>query len=314
MAVRSMAGPVLALRALGLGDLLTSVPALRALKRSFPESPLILAAPSWLRPVVPLVGGVAELVPAGPLAPLPSRAHGAALAVNLHGRGPQSHRILAGAAPGKRLAFRHPDVGWSCDGPEWNDAEHEVRRWCRLLRHFGIRADPADLRIAHPAGVDRDGDVTVVHPGAASGSRRWPAERFAQVARSEAERGQVVVTGSTAELPLCRRVAAEAGLARSAVAAGGSLDGLISRVARAARVVCGDTGAAHLATALGTPSVVLFGPTPPDRWGALIDRPLHREIWMGRSGDPHADVPFEGLLEIGVERVLRELEVLEAQR
>jgi ADP-heptose:LPS heptosyltransferase len=65
-------------------------------------------------------------------------------------------------------------------------------------------------------------------------------------------------------------------------------------------VVCGDTGVAHLATALRTPSVVLFGPTPPARWGPPADRPWHRVLWAGRTGDPHGRSADDGLLEIDV--------------
>jgi ADP-heptose:LPS heptosyltransferase len=80
-------------------------------------------------------------------------------------------------------------------------------------------------------------------------------------------------------------------------------------VAAAARVVCGDTGVAHLATAVGTPSVALFGPTPPALWGPPPGAP-QRVLWAGGAGDPHAERPAAGLRRIGVEQVLRELELL----
>jgi ADP-heptose:LPS heptosyltransferase len=89
------------------------------------------------------------------------------------------------------------------------------------------------------------------------------------------------------------------------------LMGLAAAVAAAGRVVCGDTGVAHLATALGRPSVVLFGPTPPSAWGPPPDRPRHRVLWAGRVGDPHAAEPDPGLLEIGVDDVLAALDRLE---
>jgi ADP-heptose:LPS heptosyltransferase len=65
-------------------------------------------------------------------------------------------------------------------------------------------------------------------------------------------------------------------------------------VAGAALVLCGDTGIAHLATALGTPSVVLFGPVPPSLWGPPPDRPQHVALWA----DP------DGLLDLTVDQVL----------
>jgi ADP-heptose:LPS heptosyltransferase len=148
-----------------------------------------------------------------------------------------------------------------------------------------------------------------VHPGAASEARRWPAERFAAVARAERAAGHdVVVTGGRAEVPLAHRVADLAGLPDGIVLAGRTdLLQLAAAVAAAGRVVCGDTGIAHLATAFGTPSVLLFGPTSPARWGPPPGRPLHRVLWAGREGDPHGRGVDAGLLEIEVDDVLREL-------
>ncbi len=81
------------------------------------------------------------------------------------------------------------------------------------------------------------------------------------------------------------------------------------------RVIAGDTGVAHLATATGTPSVVLFGPIPPSEWGPPADRSQHIPLWAGRRGNPHSSVTDPGLLRIGIDAVLAALETLpEAQR
>ena len=77
-------------------------------------------------------------------------------------------------------------------------------------------------------------------------------------------------------------------------------------------MVCGDTGVAHLATALRTPSVVLFGPTSPALWGPPPDRPWHRPLWAGTSGDPHGERPDPGLLAIDVDQVTEALADLPA--
>lgn len=305
------------LRALGLGDLLTGVPALRALARAYPDHRLVLAAPATLGPLAMLTGAVDEVVHTEPLAPLSSELHDADLAVNLHGRGPQSHRVLLGATPRRLIAFRHPSIPETADAPVWRPREHEVDRWCRLLHAHRIPADPSDLDLT----VDEDAapaaarGATLVHPGAASVARRWPAERWAQVVRAELAAGRhVVVTGGHGEVGLAREVARPSGLADEAVLAGRTdLVGLAAAVSVADRVVCGDTGVAHLATAVGTPSVVLFGPVAPAEWGPPADRPQHRALWTGRRGDPHADAPDPGLLALTVPQVCEALGTAGAQ-
>jgi ADP-heptose:LPS heptosyltransferase len=304
---------LVALRALGLGDLLTAVPAWRALERAFRGYHRYIAAPRALRPLVELLGASHLAVQA--LEPLPDLS--ITVAVNLHGRGPQSDKILLERGSCQLLAYAHPDVPATRDGPEWDDDEHETERWCRLLRAYGIDADPSDLDVSvPPAATDVAGTVdartTVVHPGAAAPARRWPADRFAAVARAEREAGRrVVVTGSAAEKDVAAAVVSGAGLPNDALLAGGTdLRALMVLVAGAGRVVCGDTGIAHLATATGTPSLVLFGPTPPDHWGPPAGRPWHRALWAGRRGDPHARAVDAGLLEISVGDVVEALDTL----
>lgn len=305
---------ILVLRALGMGDLLTAVPALRGLARARPEHRLLLATPGWLAPLVELIEVVDEHVRVGELEPLPAPVRGCDLAVNLHGSGPQSHELLLATDPDRLLAFRHPAVPASHDAPAWDPESHEVARWCQLLAHDGIEADPGELDLAPPrrAAPVRSG-VTVVHPGAKAASRRWPPERYAAVAAAERAAGrEVVVTGSTDEQVLAGEVASRAQLPRTAVLAGTQdLHALAATIAVAGRIVCGDTGVAHLATAMGTPSVVLFGPTPPSVWGPPDERrDRHRVLWAGHVGDPLADRSFHGLDAIGVDDVLAALRTL----
>ena len=268
-----------ALRDLGLGDFLTGIPALRALARAYPEHDRVLVAPQAFAPLLELTGTGFTLAPEPPL-------H-ADVAVNLHGKGPQSHERLRAARPRRLIAF-------GC-GPVWRPHEHEVHRWCRLLRESGIAADPADLRLELDA--PRHG-ATIVHPGAASAARRWPAERWNAVVKSL---DRVIVTGGPGERALAERVAA--GTTAEIRAGDTDLMQLAELVAGADRVLCGDTGVAHLATAFGIRSVVLFGPTPPHEWGPPPGGP-HRALWAGRRGDPHGDTPDPGLLEIQVADVV----------
>lgn len=305
------------LRALGLGDLLTAVPALRALRRALPGYELILAAPERLAAAAAATGLVDRLLPAHAAAravptelawdgPEPD------IAVDLHGNGPPSHLLLQRLRPGRLFAYAHPETP-GIAGPSWQADEHERNRWCRLLAWYGIAADPEDLRIPLPAGPSPAPGAVVVHPGAEAAARRWPPERFAAVAGALHRSGhRVVVTAGAGEESLARQVAAEAGPAADAVLGGAGdvpFDQLAALVAHARCVVVGDTGPAHLATALGTPSVVLFGPVAPRLWGPPA-RARHRALWhpgaddSPRPGDAHGHLPDERLLRITVDEVV----------
>lgn len=307
---------VLVLRALGLGDLLTAVPALKALRRQLPGHEIVLAAPGRLDGAAAATGVVDRLLPAsapGRAVPAELAWTGPApdLAVDLHGNGPPSHLLLRRLEPRRLFAYAHPQTP-GIPGPAWREDEHERERWCRLLGWYGIGADPADLSIPVPEAPSPAPGAVVVHPGADAAARCWPKERFAAVAREVRRAGyDVVVTAGTGEGPLARDVAAGAGLPAGAVLGGDGdvpFDRLAALVAGARCVVVGDTGLAHLATALGTPSAVLFGPVAPRLWGPPPDG-RHRVLWhpgdddSPRPGDAHGRVPDERLLRITVEEV-----------
>ncbi|MDQ0994646.1 glycosyltransferase family 9 protein [Streptomyces sp. V3I7] len=313
----------LVLRALGLGDLLTAVPALRALRHRLPAHEIVLAAPERLTGPAKATGLVDRLLPAtapGRAVPgsLAWQGPGPDLAVDLHGNGPASHLLLRRLRPRRLLAYRHPGTP-EIAGPRWREDEHERHRWCRLLRWYGIPADPGDLLLPRPAEASPAPGAAVVHPGADAAARRWPAHRFAAVARELRRSGlDVVVTAGADEGRLARRVAEDAGLAPTAVLGGRDdvpFGRLAALVAGARCVVVGDTGLAHLATALGAPSVVLFGPVSPRLWGPP-EHARHRALWhpagddSPRPGDAHGDEPDERLLRITVGEVVEAVRAL----
>lgn len=294
---------VLVFRALGLGDALTAVPALRSLRTIWPRHRLILAGSSgigqWLadQAVVDAVLPVDGLDPARlhSLHSLHSLQVDAAVglreapdvAVNLHGRGPQSHRLLQALQPRILLAHRCRAAS-HLDGPRWDANLHEVHRWLRLTASAGGHGSADDLRLT-PAAPRAD--HVVLHPGAAHGSRRWPIDRWVEVAQALVAEGQrVVVTGGPGESGLCDAIAAAAKV--EVVRSGhGDLSTLARTVATATLLLSSDTGVAHLATAYATPSVTLFGPVSPALWGACIDNDRHVALWPGdprapRPGDP----------------------------
>lgn len=303
------------LRPLGLGDLLTGVPAIRAIRAAVPGHRLVLATTAALQPLAALIDAVDEVLPARELEPLDWTGPPPELGVDLHGKGPASHVVVADLHPGRLLTFDSPGY----PGPPWYPDEHEVRRWCRLVSEgLGGPADPDALDLAAPAGPPVVAGASVIHPGAAFPGRRWPPERFAAVARHLAAAGHDVrITGGPGETELARAVATGAGLPAEAVLAGRtSVVDLAAVVAAARVVVSGDTGVAHLATAYRRPSVVLFGPVSPALWGPPLragkQGPLHVVLWHGDgTGDPWGTELDPALEKITVDEVVGALDRLD---
>jgi ADP-heptose:LPS heptosyltransferase len=302
------------LRALGLGDFLTGVPAYRALRAGYPGHEVILAAPRVLQPLAMLTGAIDRVLPVGELEPIPWPGAPPSVAVDLHGHGPASHRLVRSLNAAITMMYASA-ADPLVTGPWWDAREHEVDRWCRLVEWWGMRADRSALRLGRPPPQDCLQQAIILHPGAASGSRRWPAERYAAVARSLSAEGlSVLITGTAPERPLAHQVAAAAGLRPEAVAAGRtSLTELAALVASAALVISNDTGMGHLAVAFGIPSVTLFGPVSPKLWGPPPGAGRHIALWRGtgdRPGNPHDEVIDGRLLRIGVDDVLAAVEAL----
>ena len=305
---------LLALRALKLGDLLVAVPALRAIRRGYPDHRLVLAMPGWLEPIVDLVEGVDALLPTPGLDhPLPLPPGRIDVAVNLHGSGGESRGLLDALRPHHKIGHRSP--GW--DGPEWLDGIHERVRWARLVSWHQLPADPDDVAILRPGRPSVAPGAVVVHIGAFYGSRQWPVERFAEViTRLRAEGERVVLTGSAAERDRALDTAVRCGVPEHDVLAGVlGLGEFAAVIAAASLVISADTGAAHLASAYRRPSVVLFGPAPPEEWGppasgphiVLTDARLRRGDTFGAECDP-------ALLAVTPADVLAAVEELRVRR
>ncbi len=106
----------------------------------------------------------------------------------------------------------------------------------------------------------------ILNPGAGWGAKRWPTERYGEVARLFAEKSfGVVINFGPGEEMLAGEVKAAGG--NVALTLSPALDELIALTRRASLVVAGDTGPLHLASALGKPVVGIFGPTDPARNG-----------------------------------------------
>lgn len=159
--------------------------------------------------------------------------------------------------PGGLLDLRHRGV---------SDDIHEVERALSLAEACGFALPPNDsgrlaMRVSERSPLPPIGPYVVVHPGATVPARAWsPAANRALVGALRAQGREVVVTGGAGEGELCAAVAVAG--ARN-VAGTTTLPELARVIADADAIVVGNTGAAHVAAAVGTPAVSLFAPTIP---------------------------------------------------
>lgn len=283
----------------GLGDLLCSVPAVDRLRRARPDLHLTMITWPEMADVVARTGGVDELLPFPGADGIPERtpdpaawpAFAAAarerrfdLALQVYGDRPSANRVAASL--GARLVGGFAPTGW--DPPEESrDLHlrypvhlHEAERHLRLLEHLGLPADgppamrfpvTADDEAEHAATLARHGlragGYAVLHPGASSPTRRWPAACFAAVGDALAADGlAVVLTGVPGERAIGAAVTAAMRAPAVDLTGATGLGGLAALLRDAAVLVGNDTGSAHLAAAVGAASVTVFLPGDPVRW------------------------------------------------
>ncbi len=153
-------------------------------------------------------------------------------------------------------------------------------------------------RIEHGLAQHRTGEFALLNPGAGWGAKRWPAERYGEVARGLARAGLCpLVNYGPGEEDLFREVlAASGGAARPTK---GSVTDLIALTRRARIFIGGDTGPLHLAAALRVPVVAIFGPTDPARNGPYGTRSVVLRSAGSVTSHARRAAADEGMLTIG---------------
>jgi heptosyltransferase I len=150
--------------------------------------------------------------------------------------------------------------------------QHAVDRYLHVAEALGCGREPVESRFHVTAEdraavadmVERAERYAVVLPGANWSTKRWPAERFAElIALMRGRYGlKAVVAGAADAVELAPKLGADINLAGRT-----SLRQLVALLERASLVVANDSGPMHIAAALGRPLVAIFGPTNPVRTG-----------------------------------------------
>jgi len=322
-----------------LGDVVFVAPAVEALVRAAPDVRLVVAG----RPAVVGLGARLPSVDATIVLDPDRSVRGAFRAARAYRRArcdaavvfPRSFRAVLPVAAARipvRVGFAsdlrsalltHPVDGW-----KRLRAAHRGAYFGALLAPFGLPAPAgawrlvptpdelagADAWLAAAPGRRVGAPVVAFEPGSHYGTaKRWGPDRFAALGRAlHADGCDVVLVGTRAMAPLHAAIASEAPLLSAAGAT--TVLGLAALLARCRLLVSNDTGPLHLAAAVGTPVLALFGATDPavcGPRGAGAVRVLYDRVSCAPCYLETCPVPGHPCLDgISVDRVLAEARAL----
>ncbi|HEY2024704.1 lipopolysaccharide heptosyltransferase II [Paraburkholderia sp.] len=330
---------ILCVRLDNLGDVLMTTPALHALRESGEDRHITLLASRSgvaLAPFLDDVDDVIEYDAPWVAQPLPGTrsllddhrmqqrlrdgGFDAAVIFTVYSQSPLPAAMLCYLAGiPRRLAHCRENpyallTDWLREPEPQQRTRHEVQRQLDLVRHVGAQASDTRMRFrVSPAarqsldarlaalGVAPGAAWIVLHPGATASSRRYPPERFGEVATQLARRtgAPVLITGSASERGLVdtvmRSTAPDVRALLHDLSGALTLAELAALIERASVLVSNNSGPVHLASALGTPVVDLYALTNPQHtpW-QTAQRVLYRDVecrWCYRSVCPHAHHP-----------------------
>ncbi len=176
---------------------------------------------------------------------------------------------------------------------------HRAQVYLKVVEDFGIKADglsgeltlklsdmkSLDMKLAH-AGIAEAQDFVVLNPGGNWDLKRWPVERWAQLAAQivQGYNQRVVISGGVQDKKLGEAILHQAGIDGIVLAGQTSLGESLSLFKRARVVISADSGPLHLAQGVGANIVAIFGPTRPEitgpRGGAQV---LFNEIGCNKA-------------------------------
>jgi ADP-heptose:LPS heptosyltransferase len=302
-------------RALQLGDLLCSVPAIRALKHVNKNSEITLLGLPWAETFVQrfshYFSGFIHF-PGFPGLPEQSfnpnkiipflikmRMERFDLILQMHGNGSIVNPFMKLLGSKKTAGFYEksrycPDENLYMPYPENGT---EVERHLQLMQHLGVKGGSSELefpifkedrqeftKLCKQVGL-KPKEYICIHPGGRDKKRWWSPDKFAFIADKIAEKGyKILLTGTLEERPLTDAVIGHMNF--PAINLGGKTDlgTLAALIENAKMILSNDTGVSHIAAAVKTPSVVIFLTSDPARW-APDNRKLHHIILPEESAN-----------------------------
>lgn len=273
---------ILLVRFSAIGDILLLTPLLRALRRKHPDARLTVVTRTGFAPLLERNPRISEVIgwdPLTSLADLGRRLRDLRFTHRLDLHDSVRSRLLRWHAgghwtsyPKHRLAraaliHTHRDL--------YRDRRHVAERYFDAARELEVTPDGgslemflsrSDLEAAEgflaARGLGQRRQLIGVAPGAAHFTKRWPTHHWMALVRRLVEAGNdVLVLGGPQDLAIGEAVAAAGGESAATAAGAFDLPGSAALLKRTRALVSGDTGLMHLATAVETPVIALFGPT-----------------------------------------------------
>jgi heptosyltransferase-2 len=281
--------PLLLVQTAFLGDVVLTTPLLQALRRAHPERALhVVATPLGVsvlagHPAVDVLHAYDKKGKdrgVGALLALLSRLRRERFEIAIAAqRSARTGLLVLGSGARLRVGFAGSRGAWALNRrAPWDASRHAVHRYLALAAPAGAPpgADPAPSLAVLPEavaavnaalgedGVPASAPLLAVAPGSTWGTKRWTPAGFASIVTAAPGRGlQPVLVGSPAERALCEEVATLAGGGIPNLAGRTRPPELTALLARARALVTNDSGPAHVASAVRTPVVAVFGPTVP---------------------------------------------------
>jgi ADP-heptose:LPS heptosyltransferase len=292
-------------RALQLGDMLCSIPAIRALRASYPKAEITLLGLPWASSLAKRFSKYFDRFIHFPGYPgLPEQAYDSAqfasferevkqrpfdLLLQMQGKGTIVNELLSSWNAKYLAGFRCKDAFVESElFTDYPDGIHEVERHLSLMAHIGAQPLGTDMEFELDDNDRREFeklDVPIsarqyvcIHPGSRDSNRQWSSGHFADVADYCQYQGlQVVITGSKDETAITSKVVSKMRERPVDLTGRTTLGSLAVLIKNACLLISNCTGVSHIAAALRTPSVIISMDGEPARWGPL-NKELHSTI------------------------------------
>ncbi|HUJ11677.1 MAG TPA: glycosyltransferase family 9 protein [Verrucomicrobiae bacterium] len=260
---------ILVIKPSSLGDVVHALPAVSLIRRHFPEAHIAWLIRDSLVSLLKNCPIINERIKfrRHEMATFPSllwQLHRGRFDMVIDLQGLFRSGVMAAAARAPRrigLSDAREGARWFYNEVVPVQRAHAIERYLLAAKHLGCEMTPVEFPLGISSRVRTEG-LIAVHPSARWKTKLWGDSRFAELVRRLPSQ-RVIVTGSVADRQRCDWIAQ----GRRNIAGGTDLFELTELYSRCSVVITNDSGPMHIAAAVGTPVVAIFGPTDPELTG-----------------------------------------------